>query len=273
MDQLADLEAALAFHRRHPIQQDPRHRGTLRLGAERGSLERRPPAVGATAVSRAAAQCVHPSGAGAGTHQGRRCAASAGTTSPPPSPFCRDSTCAGLMCVPPPQPDAAAERAVFARLAGRARGSERPRPQARYTVDGNERGFRVRHRRGRDAGADRHGAIRRPLGRFGSRGRGQYKRGGHEQYKKAGLHRRRQHGRRADQRPDQARPASRSGWWLPIQARISLSAWCATMALQTAADNAAAVQGAEVVVLAVKPQQMRGVALGLAPHLAAAGRW
>jgi pyrroline-5-carboxylate reductase len=39
-------------------------------------------------------------------------------------------------------------------------------------------------------------------------------------------------------------------------------------AVKTAADNAAAVQGAEVVVLAVKPQQMRGVALGLAPHLA-----
>jgi pyrroline-5-carboxylate reductase len=40
-------------------------------------------------------------------------------------------------------------------------------------------------------------------------------------------------------------------------------------AVPTAADNAAAVQGAEVVVLAVKPQQMRAVALGLAPHLVA----
>jgi pyrroline-5-carboxylate reductase len=39
-------------------------------------------------------------------------------------------------------------------------------------------------------------------------------------------------------------------------------------AVQTAADNAAAVQGAEVVVLAVKPQLLRSVALGLAPHLA-----
>ncbi len=35
-----------------------------------------------------------------------------------------------------------------------------------------------------------------------------------------------------------------------------------------AADNASAVKGAEVVVLAVKPQQMRAVALALAPHLA-----
>jgi pyrroline-5-carboxylate reductase len=37
--------------------------------------------------------------------------------------------------------------------------------------------------------------------------------------------------------------------------------------IQTAADNVGAVKGAEVVVLAVKPQQMRAVALGLAPHL------
>jgi pyrroline-5-carboxylate reductase len=38
--------------------------------------------------------------------------------------------------------------------------------------------------------------------------------------------------------------------------------------IAAAADNVAAVQGAEVVVLAVKPQHMRAVALGLAPHLA-----
>ena len=40
--------------------------------------------------------------------------------------------------------------------------------------------------------------------------------------------------------------------------------------VKSAAGNAAAVDGAEVVVLAVKPQQMRAVALGLAPHLAEA---
>ena len=38
-------------------------------------------------------------------------------------------------------------------------------------------------------------------------------------------------------------------------------------AVTTAADNAGAVKGAEVIILAVKPQQMRAVALGLAPHL------
>ncbi len=69
----------------------------------------------------------------------------------------------GLMCVPPPQPDAAAERAVFARLRAALDGSERRRPQARYTVHGYERRFRVRHRRGSDAGTHRHGAVRRPV--------------------------------------------------------------------------------------------------------------
>jgi pyrroline-5-carboxylate reductase len=39
--------------------------------------------------------------------------------------------------------------------------------------------------------------------------------------------------------------------------------------IKSAADNASAVAGAEVVILAVKPQQMRGVALALSPHLAA----
>jgi pyrroline-5-carboxylate reductase len=40
--------------------------------------------------------------------------------------------------------------------------------------------------------------------------------------------------------------------------------------ITAATDNHDAVAGAEVVVLAVKPQQMRAVALGLAPHLAEA---
>jgi pyrroline-5-carboxylate reductase len=39
-------------------------------------------------------------------------------------------------------------------------------------------------------------------------------------------------------------------------------------AVTIAADNASAVKGAEVIILAVKPQQMRAVALGLAPHMA-----
>ena len=43
--------------------------------------------------------------------------------------------------------------------------------------------------------------------------------------------------------------------------------------VETAADNAAAVKGAEVVVLAVKPQLMRGVALGWRRILPPAGLW
>ena len=51
--------------------------------------------------------------------------------------------------------------------------------------------------------------------------------------------------------------------------RDQLQRLVSSYGVQIAPDNAAAVPGAEVVVLAVKPQQMRSVALGLAPHLAA----
>ena len=37
--------------------------------------------------------------------------------------------------------------------------------------------------------------------------------------------------------------------------------------IEAAADNVGAVQGAEVVIFAVKPQLLRGVALGVAPHM------
>ena len=57
----------------------------------------------------------------------------------------------GLMCIPPPQPDVRRASDVFARLRTPARGAERERPQARYTVDGDERGLRIGDRRGRDA--------------------------------------------------------------------------------------------------------------------------
>ena len=116
MDQLADLPLEVAFHRRHSIQQDPNHRRALRLGARRGSPQRGAAAVGAKALSRPAAQCLHPGGARAGAHQGRRrrrmsCRNSRSAIAALPRLRLR-----GLMCVPPPQPNAAAERAVFARL-------------------------------------------------------------------------------------------------------------------------------------------------------------
>ncbi len=49
--------------------------------------------------------------------------------------------------------------------------------------------------------------------------------------------------------------------------RDQLSRLVRDFGVRTADDNASAVKDAEVVVLAVKPQQMRAVALGLAPHL------
>ena len=45
----------------------------------------------------------------------------------------------GLMCVPPPQPQVTAERAVFARLRRLLEGLDGRRPAARYTIDGHER--------------------------------------------------------------------------------------------------------------------------------------
>ncbi len=52
----------------------------------------------------------------------------------------------------------------------------------------------------------------------------------------------------------QARACRATAWWSRIRARSNCSAWSAIMAVKTAADNASAVKGAEVVILAVKPQ-------------------
>ena len=66
----------------------------------------------------------------------------------------------GLMCIPPPQPDRSGRARGLCAPAAPARRAERERPQARYTVDGDERGLRVRHRRRRYAGPNRYGAFR-----------------------------------------------------------------------------------------------------------------
>jgi pyrroline-5-carboxylate reductase len=52
--------------------------------------------------------------------------------------------------------------------------------------------------------------------------------------------------------------------------RVQLDSLVDQFGICAAADNASAVADAEVVILAVKPQQMRAVALALAPHLSQA---
>ena len=93
-------------------------------------------------------------------------------------------------------------------------------------------------------------------------------RGEHEQHTQTGIHRRREHGRRADRRPDPARPAVRAGSGRRSERGSARSGWSGITGSRPPPTTPAAVKDAEVVVLAVKPQQMRAVALGLAPHLA-----
>ena len=76
----------------------------------------------------------------------------------------------GLMCIPPPHPDRQSGARGVRTPAHPARRAERERPQARYTVDGDERGLRIRDRRRCDAGASRYGDIRRPVRRARARG-------------------------------------------------------------------------------------------------------
>src|SRR5882724_5286637 len=237
----------MALHRRHAIQQDPSHCRTLRLGAQRGSPECRAETVGAKAFSRAAPQCVHSGGAGAGTDQGRRltgCFAAAGERRGGAT-----AVAAARSHVPAAAATYAGRRTRGLRApASRASGPERRRPEARYTVDGHERRFRVRHRRGRDAGSNRHGAFWIPS-KLTTKAKGNglmndirklaFIGGGNMAAALiSGLTKRGLSAERlvvADPSQDQLKRLVRD------------------YAVQTAPDNVSAVQGAEVVVLAVKP--------------------
>ncbi len=81
------------------------------------------------------------------------------------------------------------------------------------------------------------------------------------------IYRRRQYGRGPDRRAGVkvAVPARTSTWSTAIPKHWS--AWHAQYGVRTATAIDEAVQHADVVVLAVKPQQMRDVATALAPHL------
>ncbi len=153
----------LALHRRHPVQQDPRHRRALRLGAQHRSAAASP---GACRSSGPSTRRRSTSASKWSWCRSRTRAASSRPRSPssrPPSRSCRGVRLRGLMCVPPPQPDAAAERgAVRDACARLLEELNAERPRARYTVDGDERRLRGRHCRGRDAGPHRHGAVRAP---------------------------------------------------------------------------------------------------------------
>jgi uncharacterized pyridoxal phosphate-containing UPF0001 family protein len=115
LDELADQPIAVAFHRRTAVEQDARRGGTVPVGAQRRPPQCGSQIVGAKALPRPALEPVHPGGADTGADQGRRPArrppgARAGIQALPRVKL------RGLMCVPPPQPDTAAERAVFAGL-------------------------------------------------------------------------------------------------------------------------------------------------------------
>jgi len=106
----------MALHRHHPVQQDPLHCRTLRLGAQRGSLECRAAAVGATAFPRAALNvCLQVALVPEPTKGGVSPDALAGAGRAAVAELPRVQL-RGLMCVPPPQPSPTAARAVFARL-------------------------------------------------------------------------------------------------------------------------------------------------------------
>ncbi len=255
MDELAASAGALALHRRPAIEQDPAGRRTLRLGAQHRPAERRPAPVGTAALSCAAAQPVHSGRPGAGAHQGRRRACGARRARARGSPSCRGCGCAGSCACRRPsrmrRRSARCSRGCACCLEElNARG-----PEARYTVDGDERRFRIGHRRGRDAwcaSARRYSAAVE-----------QTRETTMNNIQKTCIHRRRQHGRRLDRRIDQARPAERAHRRRRSERANSSRGWSATTASSARRDNAGAVADAEVVVLAVKPQQMRAVALAL----------
>ena len=159
----------------------------------------------------------------------------------------------------------AAERAVFARLRALLEELNASGHKLDTLSMGMSGGLRVRHRRRGDAGADRHGAFR------ASRCR----RAQERTLEKDGMNNIRRlafigGGNMAAALigglTKRGLPAARVVVADPSQDQ--LKRLVRDFGVTTAADNATAVKGAEVVVLAVKPQQMRAVALGLAPHLA-----
>ena len=192
-----------------------------------------------------------------GADQGRRRARRSSPSSPTQIAELPRFELRGLMCMPPAQPDGRSRARAVRPAAQAPRGAERAGPQARYTVDGDER--RLSSRRSRKArrtcgSARRYSAAdkaRRERTMNNIRRLAFIGGGNMAAALIGGLTR---HGL-----------AERSRSWSPIRAPNSSTRLVRDLRHHgSAPDNASAATGAEVVILAVKPQQMRAVALALA---------
>ena len=96
----------------------------------------------------------------------------------------------GLMCIPPPQPDPKAERAMFARLRTLLEELNASGHKLDTLSMGMSADFETAIAEGATHGASRYGDIRRPLRRKRARD-GMQQGVVHEQYTQSGVHRRR----------------------------------------------------------------------------------
>ena len=183
MDALGDLPLRWHFIGGPPIEQDPARGGTLRLDPQHRSLERCPAAVGAAALSCAAAELVHSGRAGSGTDQGRCRPRHWPELAAADRRCCRESEAARPDVHPAGSTGCGSERALFARLRDSAR---RLSTRAGHKLDtlsmGMSADFESAIAEGATHGADRHGDIRRTVSAITNEG--------HAQHTQAGFHRR-----------------------------------------------------------------------------------
>ena len=265
MDALSDL-AGIEWHLIGPLQSNKAadRRRAFRLGAHDRPAEDR----GAAVAAARRRKCRRSTSAFRSTRAARRRRAASRRRRRSrwrrPSPRCRGCGCAASWASPSRPRTPRAPRAVpgAARVPRRVPGDG---PGGRHAVDGDVGRPRGRDRRGRDAGAGRHRDLR--ARGMAARPQAQPRHDDH-------LHRRRQHGDRAHRRDARARRrvAGISGRRAAAEARAGWPRAFPGLALS--GEPRRRRRGRGLVVLAVKPQQMREAARALAPHLAgAARRW